>query len=137
MTEAAAQPRKLAVELVAPDRQVWSGEGDLVVVKTPEGEMGIMLNHAPVLAELADGSVVRVINDGNQELAAAVHGGFVSMSQNEIQVLTEGADIGSEVDVAAARSALERALAARDEDDEAVLAAQRARAQLRAAGEEH
>lgn len=133
----AAQPRKLAVELVAPDRQVWSGEGDLVVVKTPEGEMGIMLNHAPVLAELADGSVVRVINDGNQELAAAVHGGFVSMSQNEIQVLTEGADIGSEVDVAAARSALERALAARDEDDDAVLEAQRARAQLRAAGEEH
>lgn len=129
--------KKLAVELVAPDREVWSGEGDLVVVKTPEGEMGIMLNHAPVLAELADGSVVRVINDGKQELAAAVHGGFVSMSQNEIQVLTEGAEIGSEVDVAAARSALERALAARDEDDEAVLEAQRARAQLRAAGEEH
>lgn len=128
---------KLAVELVAPDREVWSGEGDLVVVKTPEGEMGIMPNHSPVLAELVDGSVVRVISDGQQVLAAAVQGGFVSMSQNEIQVLSEGAEIGSEVDVAAARSALDRALAARDEDDEAVLEAQRARARLRAAGEEH
>lgn len=128
---------KLAVELVAPDREVWSGEGDLVVVKTPEGEMGIMPNHSPVLAELVDGSVVRVISDGQQVLAAAVQGGFVSMSHNEIQVLSEGAEIGSEVDVAAARSALDRALAARDEDDEAVLEAQRARARLRAAGEEH
>lgn len=128
---------KLAVELVAPDREVWSGEGDLVVVKTPEGEMGIMPNHSPVLAELVDGSVVRVISDGQQVLAAAVEGGFISMSHNEIQVLSEGAVVGTEVDVAAARSALDRALAARDEDDAAALEAQRARAQLRAAGEEH
>jgi F-type H+-transporting ATPase subunit epsilon len=128
---------KLAVELVAPDREVWSGEGDLVVVKTPEGEMGIMPNHAPVLAELVDGSVVRVISDGQQVIAAAVEGGFISMSQNELQVLSEGAEIGSEVDVAAARSALDRALAQRDQDDDAAIEAQRARARLRAAGQEH
>ncbi len=128
---------KLAVELVAPDREVWSGEGDLVVVKTPDGEMGIMLNHAPVLAELVDGSVVRVISDGQPVLVAAVEGGFVSMSRNQIQVLAEDAEIGSDVDVAAARSALDRALAARDDDDDALVQAQRARARLRAAGEEH
>jgi len=128
---------KLAVQLVAPDREVWSGEGDLVVVKTPEGEMGIMPNHSPVLAELVDGSVVRVIDGGQQVLVAAVQGGFISMSRNELQVLSEGAETGGEVDVAAARSALDRALAARDEDDEAALDAQRARARLRAAGEEH
>ena len=99
--------------------------------------MGIMPNHSPVLAELVDGSVVRVISDGQQVIAAAVEGGFISMSQNELQVLSEGAQIGSEVDVAAARSALDRALAERDQDDEAAREAQRARARLRAAGEEH
>jgi F-type H+-transporting ATPase subunit epsilon len=95
-----------------------------------------MPNHAPVLAELVDGSVVRVISDGQPVLIAAVQGGFVSMSRNAIQVLSEGAEVGSEVDVAAARSALERALSERDQDDAAVVEAQRARARLRAAGEE-
>lgn len=125
---------KLAVELVAPDRLVWQGEADLVVVKTTEGEMGIMANHAPVLAELAEGSVMRVIEGGQQRLIAAVHGGFVSMSRNEIQVLSEGAELGDEIDVAAARSALERATGAGDGDDDAAAEALRARAQLRAAG---
>lgn len=127
---------KLAVELVSPDRLVWRGEGDLVVVKTTEGEMGIMPNHAPVLAELAEGSVMRVLSDGKEQLVAAVHGGFVSMSKNEIQVLSEAAEVGDEIDVAAARSALERAQAAGDDAD-AVAEAARARAQLRAAGADH
>ena len=124
----------MAVELVSPDRLVWRGEADLVVVKTVEGEMGIMPNHSPVLAELAEGSVMRVIDGGQQQLIAAVHGGFISMSRNEIQVLSEAAELGDEVDVAAARSALERALSSVDQDEDAVAEAARARAQLRAAG---
>ena len=127
---------KLTVELVAPDRMVWSGEGDLVVIKTVDGEMGIMANHAPVLAELVEGGVMRVIDGGQQQLIAAVHGGFVSMSHNEVQVLSESAETGDEIDVAEARSALERAVASVD-DEEAAAMAQRARAQLRAAGAEH
>ena len=126
--------QKLAVELVSPDRLVWRGDADLVVVKTVEGEMGIMPNHAPVLAELAEGSVMRVIEGGQQQLIAAVHGGFISMSKNEVQVLSEGAELGDEVDVAAARSALERALSTIDHDEDAAAEAARARAQLRAAG---
>lgn len=128
---------KLAVELVAPDREVWSGEGDMVVIKTLDGEMGIMPGHAPVLAELVDGGVMRVLEDGQQKLIAAVHGGFISMSHNQIQVLSESAELGSEVDVAEARTALERAVASVDEDETAVVEAQRARARLRAAGVEH
>jgi F-type H+-transporting ATPase subunit epsilon len=128
---------KLAVELVSPDRLVWQGEADLVVVKTVEGEIGIMPNHSPVLAELAEGSVMRVIEGGQQKLIAAVHGGFISMSRNEIQVLSEAAELGDEVDVAAARTALERALATIDQDEDAAAEAARARAQLRAAGADH
>lgn len=128
---------KLTVELVAPDRKVWSGEGDLVVIKTVDGEMGIMANHAPVLAELVEGGVMRVIDSGTQQLIAAVHGGFVSMSHNEVQVLSESAETGDEIDVAEARTALERALSSIDDDEEAAAEAQRARARLRAAGVEH
>jgi F-type H+-transporting ATPase subunit epsilon len=128
---------KLRVELVAPDRKVWSGEGDLVVVKTVDGEMGIMANHSPVLAELVDGGVMRVIDGGQQQLIAAVHGGFVSMSHNEVQVLSESAETGDEIDVAEARTALERAMSTIEDDEEAATEAQRARARLRAAGVEH
>jgi F-type H+-transporting ATPase subunit epsilon len=128
---------KLSVELVSPDRLVWRGEGDLVVIKTTEGEMGVMPNHAPVLAELAEGSVMRVLDGGQEQLIAAVHGGFVSVSRNEIQVLSEAAELGGEIDVTAARNALERALASVDEDVGAAAEAARARARLRAAGAEH
>jgi F-type H+-transporting ATPase subunit epsilon len=96
-----------------------------------------MSNHSPVLAELAEGSVMRVIEGGQQKLIAAVHGGFISMSRNEIQVLSEAAELGDEVDVAAARTALERALATIDQDEDAAAEAARARAQLRAAGADH
>ncbi|MDR8410592.1 F0F1 ATP synthase subunit epsilon [Nonomuraea sp. 3-1Str] len=129
---------KLRVGVVSPEREIWSGEADMVIAKTVDGEIGIMPQHAPVLGVLVEGGVLRV-KRAEGELVAAVHGGFISVADDEVSVLAEVAELGSEVDVAAARDALERAQAsieANQEDADAAVEAQRAKARLRAAGEE-
>jgi F-type H+-transporting ATPase subunit epsilon len=125
--------------VVSPEREIWSGEADMVIAKTVDGEIGIMPQHAPVLGVLVEGGVLRVKREGEGDLVAAVHGGFISVADNEVSVLAEAAELGSEVDVAAARDALDRAQAsieANQEDADAAIEAKRARARLRAAGEE-
>ncbi|MEU9886568.1 F0F1 ATP synthase subunit epsilon [Sphaerisporangium sp. NPDC051017] len=130
---------KLRIGVVSPEREIWSGEADMVIAKTVDGEIGIMPNHAPVLGVLVEGGVLRIKRSDGGDVVAAVHGGFISVANNDVSVLAETAELGSEVDVAAARDALQRALSSVDaggEDTEAQIEAKRARARLRAAGEE-
>lgn len=122
----------LRVGLVSPEREIWSGEAKMVVAQTIEGSLGILPGHAPVLGVLLDGSVVKIEPaDGGEPITAAVGSGFFSIAANEVSVLAEQAELGDEVDVAAARQALEEALEAAGED---AVPERRARARLRAAG---
>jgi F-type H+-transporting ATPase subunit epsilon len=131
---------KLRVGVVSPEREIWSGEADMVIAKTVDGEIGIMPRHAPVLGVLVEGGVLTIKRgDGESDLVAAVHGGFLSVANDEVSILAEVAELGSEVDVSRARNALERAQAsveANHEDADAAVEAKRAKARLRAAGEE-
>jgi F-type H+-transporting ATPase subunit epsilon len=131
---------KLRVGVVSPEREIWSGEADMVIAKTVDGEIGIMPRHAPVLGVLVEGGVLTVKRgDGESDLVAAVHGGFLSVANDEVSIMAEIAELGSEVDVSRARNALERAQAsfeANQEDADAAVEAKRAKARLRAAGEE-
>ena len=75
---------KLRVGVVSPEREIWSGEADMVIAKTVDGEIGIMPQHAPVLGVLVEGGVLRVKREGEGDLVAAVHGGFISVAENEV-----------------------------------------------------
>jgi F-type H+-transporting ATPase subunit epsilon len=120
---------ELNVELVAPDRRVWSGTARMVVAKTTEGEIGIMPGHEPVLGLLVTGPVtVRTADD--QTVQAAVHGGFLSVADDRVTVLAEVAERMEDIDVARAESALERARNGESDDD----ARRRAETRLRVAG---
>ncbi len=120
---------ELNVKIVAADRQIWQGPATMVVVKTVEGEIGIMPGHEPVLALLVDG-VVRVHLTGGERQIAAVHQGFFSVDSDNVAILAETAELASEIDVKRAEAALERAKAAGEPDEAAV---QRAEVRLRAA----
>lgn len=130
---------KLFVEIVSPERELWAGEGDMVVARTVDGEIGIQPGHVPVLALLAPGAVVRVLGAGDDgEVRAAVHGGFLTMTMgNRISILAEIAELAEEIDVERARTALSgvEARGTVVEDGEAQARAARARSRLRAAGE--
>ena len=120
---------ELHVELVSVEREIWSGEAASVIAKTTEGEIGVLPGHTPLLGQIADGSTVRVIQSGGGQVTAAVHGGFLSVTDEGVTVLAEVAELAEDIDQGRARTALERA---RSEGDEA--AARRAESRLRAAG---
>ena len=125
----------LQVELVAVERMIWSGEATMVIARTTEGELGVLPGHAPLLGELAPGGVVRIRPESGEDLIAAAHGGFLSVTEKGVSILAETAEIASEIDVERAREALRRAEADGD-DPEAQAAARRAQSRLRAAGQD-
>ena len=81
---------QLRVELVSVENKVWSGEADMVVARTTEGELGVLPGHAPLLGQLADPGEVRV-KTGTEELAFTVAGGFLSVTAEGVSILAESA----------------------------------------------
>jgi F-type H+-transporting ATPase subunit epsilon len=128
----------LHVEVVAVERKIWSGEARMVIARTTEGELGVLHGHAPLLGQLTDGGVVRVLlgdSSGESDVVIAAHGGFLSVTQDGVSVLAEIAEIASDIDVERARSAYERTSGAAEDDEAAQAAHLRAQARLRAVGE--
>lgn len=78
----------LGVELVTPAERVWSGEARMVSARTVEGDLGILSGHEPLFGILVDGKVSIKAADGTVT-DFAVHGGFLSVSNNRVSILTE------------------------------------------------
>ena len=131
------------VELLMPDRSLWSGEAGLVIAKTLEGDIGVQTGHSPVFGILSPGSLVRireVPGDDNpgDVVRAAVRDGFLSVADNRVSILASVGQLATEIDIAAARADLENATA---EIGSAAAAEESAdvryaRARLRAAGDQ-
>ncbi len=128
---------ELNVSLVAVDRKLWSGTASMVVAKTLEGEIGILPQHEPVLALLAD-SPVRITTTEGRVISVAVHGGFFAVDSDNVSILAESAEMGGEIDVARAELALERAKAAGADSEDEIAAIMRAETRLKVAlAEQH
>ena len=126
---------EMAVEVVAVEKRVWSGEAQGVFARTTEGELGVLPGHAPLLGELVAGGVVRITTTDDEKITVAVHGGFLSVTGEKVSVLAETAELADEIDVERAREALRRAESDSDSDAEEVDAARaRATARIEAAG---
>ena len=147
----------LNVDLVSAERRVWSGEADFVIARTLDGELGIQPGHISLLGVLAEGFTVRISGgEAGEGIEAAAHGGFLSVSDDNVTILTEIAELSTEIDIDRARAALERATNASLTEgdagagtgstgeasigagsDSAAAAAARARARIAAAGQPH
>jgi F-type H+-transporting ATPase subunit epsilon len=121
------------VELVSVERPIWSGEATAVFGRTPDGELGVLPGHTPLLAALEPGWVVRIDRLDGPELRVAVHGGFLSVRNDGVSVLAEMAEAAEDIDVDRARAALNRIGAEPGPEDASDR--NRALARLRAAGE--
>ncbi len=121
---------ELHVEVVAVESEVWRGEAREVIARTTEGELGILPGHASLLGELAPGATVRILQEGGQEVVAAVHGGFLSVTDEGVTILAEVAELKDDIDVGRARTALDKA-----RSDQDLAAQRRAESRLAAAGE--
>src|SRR3954453_20993212 len=94
---------ELNIDIVAVDRKIWSGEGTFLFTRTPSGEIGILPNHIPLVAQLVDDAMVRVEREGEDDLRIAVDGGFLSVTDEGVIILAESAELESEIDEAAAQ----------------------------------
>lgn len=122
----------LAVELVSPERTLFSGDATMVKARTVGGgDLAFLSGHTPFVGALADWVVEITLAEGGREVAA-VHGGFVEVSNDSVKILSDLAELSSQIDVERARRAKERAEAAvqRGDDDHAIADLARATSRL-------
>ena len=126
------------VEVVSPDRTLYTGEAEMVVCRTVDGEIAFLAEHTPLIGALVP-CVLRIVAEGGDEDVFAVGGGFVDVGNNKVIVLADQAQEAGDIDVAAARSDLEQAQSRQgsdDEDSEEAATAERwAEVRLEVAGE--
>ena len=125
----------MRVELVVPDRELWSGEARTVIAKTTEGDIGVLTGHSPVFGVLAEGSLVEILTE-ESSVKAAVSGGFLSVADDRVSILAAQAQLGEDIDLAEARRELDVALSETGTGSEEPSEAKYARALLRAAGDQ-
>lgn len=97
----------ITVSIVTPDGKVYDHTADMIVVSTQSGQLGIMANHVPVIATLAVDET-RVKYDDNED-EIAVNGGFIEFSNNVATIVADSAENQSDIDVARAQNARQRA----------------------------
>ena len=117
------------VHVVTPEREVWAGETPLLIARGVDGELGIMGGHMPILVQLAVGPL-RITHDGSEDVII-VDGGFLHVATEDgvtrADVLATDAVLAAEVDIDAAKRALEKLRAGDDgSDPEVALAIERA-----------
>ncbi|MBE1484786.1 F0F1 ATP synthase subunit epsilon [Plantactinospora solaniradicis] len=82
---------QLQVELVSVEEKIWTGDAEMVVARTTEGELGVLPGHAPLLGQLAEPGQVRIKLAGGEQLTYEVTGGFLSVTGDGVTVLAESA----------------------------------------------
>ena len=130
----------LHVELVSPERVLLSTEASMVLARTiGGGDIAFLPGHAPFIGALATWTIEIIEEGGNRQLAA-VHGGFISITDDHVTILSDLAELTEAIDSHRAQLAADRAEATiqRGGDDTEVAQAEaalaRAHARLRATG---
>lgn len=98
---------KIKLEIISPNKVVYSADIDMLIVRSIAGDLGIMPKHAPLLAGLVP-HAMRAIIDGTENLIA-VSGGFIQVQPDKIIVLASAAELPIEIDINRAKKAYERA----------------------------
>ena len=87
--------KELTVSLVVADRPLWSGAASMVVVKTAEGEIGLLAGHEPMLAILVPGQIRITPTEGPVVIADTIEGGFLSIESDAVMVVVRNATLAS------------------------------------------
>jgi F-type H+-transporting ATPase subunit epsilon len=99
--------KTMNVSVVTPDGKVFDGDVEMVSVKTINGGLGILPNHIPLVTPLTIGAV-RIKKD-SEIILVAITGGLMEVRGEQVSILAETAELPSDIDVARARAAKERA----------------------------
>jgi F-type H+-transporting ATPase subunit epsilon len=121
----------MRVELVSPEKILFSGEATIVICRPEGGDAAFLPGHAPYLGLLGVGPVLIRTAEG-KEVKAAVHGGFIEVRNNKVTILSDVAELAADINVARAQAAKAAAEAASGTADSAT-ALRRANVRLQVA----
>jgi F-type H+-transporting ATPase subunit epsilon len=111
--------RQLFCRIITPQRPIFDDEADLVIVRIADGEIGVLVDHAPTVSTVEIGDVR--IQQGEEWSIYATSDGFFKVSENLVQILVEEAVPVEEINPEEAENRVEeaeRALAEASEADE-------------------
>jgi F-type H+-transporting ATPase subunit epsilon len=111
--------RQLFCRIITPEQTIFDGEADLVIARIADGEIGVLVDHAPTVSTVEIGDV-RIHQDDERHVFATSDG-FFKVSENLVQILVEEAVPAGEIDVHEAENRVEEASRelseAEDEED--------------------
>jgi F-type H+-transporting ATPase subunit epsilon len=99
--------RQLFCRIITPEEMIFDGEADLVVARIADGEIGVLVDHAPVVSTVEFGDVR--ITSGDERHIYATSDGFFKVSENLVQILVEEAVPAEEIDIDEAENRVEEA----------------------------
>ena len=99
--------RQLFCRVITPEEVIYDGEADLVIARIADGDVGVLVDHSPLVSTMEPGEV-RIKEDDEQHVYA-VSDGFFKVSENLVQVLVEEAVSPEEIDVDEAENRVEEA----------------------------
>ncbi|MDD7581563.1 F0F1 ATP synthase subunit epsilon [Corynebacterium sp. 32222D000AT] len=88
----------ITVELVSPERLLWTGKASILTAETTEGEIGVLPGHEAMIGQLVENGVVTFRPVDGERRFAAVQGGFLSVTDEKVTVLADWAVWADEVD---------------------------------------
>ena len=92
------------LELVTPERLLFSEEVQSIRAPGVDGSLGVLAGHAPLLTELTTGLIKVTLTDGSEALIAT-SGGFLQVNKDKVVILADTAELSEEIDVERARTA--------------------------------
>ena len=98
---------KLALEIITPTKVLLKEEVDELTLPTINGEISILPNHVNLLTKIIPGEMV-IIRNGKRELFAIL-GGFLEVTNNQVNILADHAIKADDIEIAKAQEAEERA----------------------------
>lgn len=108
MTEAPRTERRgrqLFCRIITPEKMAFDGEVDLLVVRIADGDLGVMVDHAPTVSTAEPGEVM--VRQGDERRYFAISDGFFKVYENLAQILVEDAKGEDEIDLSAAGDRIE------------------------------
>lgn len=88
---------KFNLEIITPLKKILKDEVDMIIVRTTEGDMGVLANHAPLVAELAIGEMK--IKKDKEEISYFIAGGFLEISKEKVLILADKAMNAVDIDI--------------------------------------
>jgi F-type H+-transporting ATPase subunit epsilon len=102
-----SMPKNFNVTILTPEKVFFKDEVTHIIVTTPEGDMGILAEHMPIIGIVFEG-ILKVEQNGVWR-GAAVGQGFFDVSEAGVEFFVDSAEWAEDIDVSRSKMALERA----------------------------